>query len=139
MVYLYPGYTAHTQTYLINENFNNESTVFSLLPSGDTLAWKFSKHGGVLATSCLVSDWVTNSSGSHADDYFASKSLSLVAWNTYQISLKCRVQTSGKRKAVVAWNTSASREGSTVIQVSGDDYNGNEARSSPICNREVVS
>lgn len=94
---------------MVNEDFNDETSVLSLHPSADTLAWKFSKHGGVSTTSCLLSEMATNSDSRHPEDYYASKSLSLTAGNTYQVTFKCRVQTAGKRKAVVAWNTSAER------------------------------
>lgn len=92
---------AHAQTYLNNDNFNSSTTVFSLYPTSNTDAWDYSGGGGVSGTACLVSEMVSNSTDGHTDDYYASKSLSLTAGIIYEVTFKCKVQTTGKRKAML--------------------------------------
>lgn len=103
------------QTIPYTNNFATTDTSFHLHPTGDTLAWKGKSNGGVSNSQCLVSEYVTNSTGGHANEYFASKRLYFVEGNTYSVSFKSKVQFDDRRKIKIAINTVDDRSSATLV------------------------
>ncbi|HRH35630.1 MAG TPA: Ig-like domain-containing protein, partial [Catalimonadaceae bacterium] len=102
------------QTLPYSNSFESADTSFILQKSGDTLAWRIA-NGGISSSNCLLSEYVTNSSGDQAVGYFAAKRLNLIVGHTYQVSFQSKVQYSNRRKIKLALNTTANRDSATLI------------------------